>query len=108
MVTLTKPKSSYVVIDTERCKGCHLCIAFCPKKVLKPASRINRMGYTPAEVNEEKARDCTGCGVCAICARISPLPYIAPAGHKQVTPYPPALEAFSVGKNAYGRQYRHR
>lgn len=72
MVTLTKPKSSYVVIDTERCKGCHLCIAFCPKGVLKPASRINRMGYTPAEVNEEKARDCTGCGVCAMmCPDIS-------------------------------------
>ena len=61
-----KPKSSYVVIDTERCKGCHLCIAFCPKEILRAADRINRMGYTPAEVEEKKTNECTGCGICAM------------------------------------------
>jgi len=66
MVAVTRLKSSYVVIDTERCKGCHLCIAFCPKGVLQSASHINRMGYTPAEVKEEKAHECTGCGICAM------------------------------------------
>jgi 2-oxoglutarate ferredoxin oxidoreductase subunit delta len=66
MATSTKPRSSYVVIDTERCKGCQLCFAFCPKGVLKLAAGINRMGYTPAEVNAETARDCTGCGICAL------------------------------------------
>lgn len=66
MATATQRKSNYVVIDSERCKGCHLCIAFCPKGVLKPASQINRMGYTPAEVNEKKTRECTGCGICAL------------------------------------------
>lgn len=66
MVTSAQRKSSYVVIDTERCKGCQLCIVFCPKGVLKPASDINHMGYTPAEVNVETARDCTGCAICAL------------------------------------------
>jgi 2-oxoglutarate ferredoxin oxidoreductase subunit delta len=66
MVTTTKRKSNYAVIDSEKCKGCHLCIVFCPKEVLKPASHINRMGYTPAEVNEGKAQECTGCGICAL------------------------------------------
>ena len=66
MVTSAQLKSSYVVIDTERCKGCHLCIAFCPKGVLKPAPHINHMGYIPAEVDEKKANECTGCGICAL------------------------------------------
>ena len=66
MATATQRKSNYVVIDSERCKGCRLCIAFCPKGVLKPASRINRMGYTLAEVSKEKTHDCTGCGICAL------------------------------------------
>lgn len=66
MATSTKARSSFVVIDTERCKGCHLCVAFCPKEVLRAASHINRMGYTPAEVDEKKANECTGCGICAM------------------------------------------
>jgi 2-oxoglutarate ferredoxin oxidoreductase subunit delta len=66
MVTSTRPRSNFVVIDTERCKGCHLCIAFCPKEVLRAASRINRMGYAPAEVEEKKASECTGCGICTM------------------------------------------
>jgi 2-oxoglutarate ferredoxin oxidoreductase subunit delta len=66
MVTSTQRKSSYVVIDTERCKGCQFCIAFCPKGILKLASRINRMGYTPAELNEETSKECSGCAICAL------------------------------------------
>lgn len=66
MATSTKLKSSHVVIDTERCKGCQLCIAFCPKGILRTAAHINRMGYIPAEVDGKKASECTGCGICAI------------------------------------------
>ena len=59
-------KSNYITIDAERCKGCRLCIAICPKEIIGLASHINRMGYTPAAVIEGKANECTGCTACAI------------------------------------------
>ena len=27
------------------CKGCHICVASCPKKALKAGEDINRKGY---------------------------------------------------------------
>ena len=57
---------AYIIIDTERCKGCHLCISVCPREVIGLASHINQKGYTPAVVLEEKAPECTGCTVCAM------------------------------------------
>jgi len=59
-------KSSYIVIDAERCKGCHLCISACPREIIGLAPHINRMGYNPAAVIEEKAHECTGCAACAM------------------------------------------
>lgn len=66
LVVAAYPKTSYIVIDEEKCKGCHLCIAVCPNGVIGQASHINRMGYIPATVIREKAEECTGCTVCAI------------------------------------------
>jgi len=53
-----------ITVDEERCKGCGLCVAVCPKKiiVLSPA-RINAKGYYPAQVID--AALCTGCAFCA-------------------------------------------
>lgn len=62
----TKQGTAYIVIDKERCKGCGLCIFFCPKKVIGQAKGFNQKGYTPAEVIEGKAEECTGCTSCAI------------------------------------------
>ena len=58
--------SAYIIIDAERCKGCSLCISVCPKKIIRLATHLNQMGYTPAVVIEEKSSECTGCTVCAI------------------------------------------
>lgn len=58
--------SAYIIIDTERCKGCCFCLSVCPKKMIGLASYINQRGDTPAIVIEEKAHECTGCAVCAI------------------------------------------
>ena len=45
-----------VLIDENVCKGCGLCIAACPKKLLKLASdRINPKGYNPAELSDARA-----------------------------------------------------
>ena len=52
-----------IIIDTERCKGCGLCITVCPKKAIIISKNSNSIGYFPAQTNNS---DCTGCGVCAI------------------------------------------
>lgn len=52
-----------VVIDTERCKGCGLCVEACPFGVLGISPTFNRYGYNVAVmVAPEK---CTGCTMCA-------------------------------------------
>jgi len=53
-----------VVIDAERCKGCMLCVRFCPRASLRVASETNSKGYHPVEQHDEEA--CTGCGICAL------------------------------------------
>ncbi|ACL69434.1 4Fe-4S dicluster domain-containing protein [Halothermothrix orenii] len=52
-----------VIFDEERCKGCELCTAVCPVKIIKMADRINSHGYHPAEVVDQDK--CLSCGLCA-------------------------------------------
>jgi len=52
-----------IQIDTERCKGCHLCIAVCPKQILAVAEGYNQKGYAPVAVLDMES--CTGCALCA-------------------------------------------
>jgi len=53
-----------VVIDTERCKGCSLCIVACPTKTLALATgEVNHRGY-PFCI--ETADTCIGCASCGI------------------------------------------
>lgn len=52
-----------VLIDQNRCKGCDLCVAFCPQQCLALADDLNARGYHPANLIND---DCTGCGVCAV------------------------------------------
>lgn len=54
-----------VLIRSERCKGCGLCIQACPQQVLAFAETFNARGYRPVQL-DERERFCTGCGVCAI------------------------------------------
>jgi len=56
-----------VVVDEESCKGCELCVEFCPRGSLSMSSKINNSGYFVAElVNEAK------CNSCALCALMCP------------------------------------
>ena len=47
----------------DRCKGCGLCVAVCPKHILTLESGTNVKGYHPASCTEEAA--CIGCASCA-------------------------------------------
>ena len=49
------------VIDEAKCKGCGLCVHFCPKSALAMADRINSRGYHPAEHVDEAS--CISCGI---------------------------------------------
>ncbi len=52
-----------IIIDTERCKGCGLCVIVCPKNSIVISRHSNKNGYFPAQVNNI---NCTGCAMCAI------------------------------------------
>ena len=53
-----------IEISQELCKGCELCISFCPKGVISVSDKLNAAGYQPAVYNDNG--ECTGCAVCAI------------------------------------------
>lgn len=53
-----------VVIDLERCKGCALCVEFCPQDSLRLSEEITPRGHHPAEVCNKDA--CTGCMICVL------------------------------------------
>ncbi len=52
-----------VEFDEERCKGCELCTAACPKRIIVMANHLNSMGFHPATVTDQDA--CISCGFCA-------------------------------------------
>lgn len=53
-----------IVIDEERCKGCQLCVLFCPPKVLAISKRLNSRGFYSVELLDEQR--CTSCAACAL------------------------------------------
>ena len=54
-----------IIFDVEKCKGCELCIAVCPKKIIAiDKDKINLKGYNPAGVKDTDA--CISCAQCAI------------------------------------------
>ena len=52
-----------VVVDTERCKGCDLCVIACPSKVLALATDLNSKGYNYSHMAHPD--DCVGRAACA-------------------------------------------
>ena len=54
-----------VSFDSDRCKGCGLCVSVCPKKIIVLApSRLNGKGYHPAEVADADQEKCIACAFC--------------------------------------------
>jgi len=68
-----------IIINTERCKGCGLCVLVCPKGSIIISKKSNKKGYFPAQPAPSKAKgatntdsfnelttSCTGCCFCAL------------------------------------------
>jgi 2-oxoglutarate ferredoxin oxidoreductase subunit delta len=54
-----------VVMATERCKGCEICVAACPPGVLEMSDQVNSLGYVLPVL-------LAGCTACSACARVCP------------------------------------
>lgn len=54
-----------IVVNTDRCKGCSLCVVACPKKVIALSKKaVNVHGYQYAEaVNPDACIGCASCGI---------------------------------------------
>ena len=54
-----------LTFDTNRSKGCGLCVEACPKGLLAIArDKINQKGHHPAEITDQEK--CAGCAFCAM------------------------------------------
>ena len=53
-----------IVVDTEKCKGCEVCVVACPTDVISMAKEVNGKGYHFAYMENPDA--CTGCTSCAL------------------------------------------
>lgn len=67
---MSKQRTAFVKIDETLCKGCSLCISFCPTETLLISEQSNVKGYFPAF--QKNPEDCTGCNKCAtMCPEIA-------------------------------------
>jgi 2-oxoglutarate ferredoxin oxidoreductase subunit delta len=58
-------RNGHVVINSEKCKGCELCVSVCPVKILfMNKDEINKKGYHTASISDESK--CIGCGNCGV------------------------------------------
>ena len=63
--TIQVAKGQVTVIQ-ERCKGCELCVKYCPRNVLRMSQTFNVKGYYYPEVEGED--NCVNCHFCeALC-----------------------------------------
>lgn len=53
-----------IEIDEDLCKGCEICVAFCPKDVLEMSDKFNKKGVHPPRVAREE--ECNLCGNCML------------------------------------------
>jgi 2-oxoglutarate ferredoxin oxidoreductase subunit delta len=51
-----------IKINTERCKGCCLCVAECPRGVMRMSTEPNEQGHFYPVIDD--AEKCTGCALC--------------------------------------------
>ena len=71
-------KVSRVRINEDRCKGCDLCIEYCPTEVFEKSKTPNQKGYFlpvvahPERCTDLKTHKLLNRNVCRFCAKICP------------------------------------
>ena len=56
-----------VLFNRDKCKGCELCVNFCPMKIIEmDKTSVNSKGYHPASIDEDNMECCVGCSSCAL------------------------------------------
>jgi len=55
-----------VYLIPERCKGCKVCVQFCPSNVLQLSQGANEKGYHYPEVIPGKEDACVHCEFCTL------------------------------------------
>jgi len=63
--SLTVPRGQVFIIP-ERCKGCEICVRFCPKDVLQVSEQTNAKGYHYPDIAPGKAGECVNCQFCTL------------------------------------------
>jgi len=63
-IRLGKEIMAKLFIEDRYCKGCGICIEFCPAKILKKSKKMNSRGYFPPESSEMDK--CKKCGMCSL------------------------------------------
>ncbi|MGM9521677.1 MAG: ferredoxin family protein [Oscillospiraceae bacterium] len=53
----------HLEFNRDKCKGCEMCKAFCPKNLISMSGPINSLGYVTAVIENEA--ECVGCLSCA-------------------------------------------
>ena len=54
-----------VTFNVDLCKGCSLCVAACPKKIIElAADTLNKKGHHPARMTDQEK--CIACAMCAV------------------------------------------
>jgi 2-oxoglutarate ferredoxin oxidoreductase subunit delta len=57
-----------LIIASDRCKGCELCVSACPPHVLAlDLGMVNALGHHPVQL-----LDAGRCTSCALCAKVCP------------------------------------
>ena len=55
-----------VTFDTDSCRGCSLCVEFCPKKIIKQDTQsLNVKGFNPMWIPDGDREKCIACAICA-------------------------------------------
>jgi 2-oxoglutarate ferredoxin oxidoreductase subunit delta len=55
-----------VFIIPERCKGCEICVRFCPRDVLQVSEESNAKGYHYPELVPGRETACVHCEFCSL------------------------------------------